>query len=247
MIVMFTNALASPEETVTSLNMSVPSSFCPSKTFYVLLADVIALALITFFTLNLSTRTEGTVNIVIESKKKKMKSNLVIMESPPKEMLSVSTSGLSDDLDSHASDLTEYDYDHRAISSCTSPEERIAMAAARGEVDTLKSAIASKESDVNATNEEGETALHFAADRGHSRCVAMLLEAGANPNAADSDGISVLHAAVIGDHVETAKLLIDAGANLDSPDRDGDSPRSCIYHSNCPDLKSMINSYVIKF
>eukprot|EP00550_Attheya_septentrionalis_P008701 CAMPEP_0198294990 /NCGR_PEP_ID=MMETSP1449-20131203/25192_1 /TAXON_ID=420275 /ORGANISM="Attheya septentrionalis, Strain CCMP2084" /LENGTH=244 /DNA_ID=CAMNT_0043995125 /DNA_START=126 /DNA_END=860 /DNA_ORIENTATION=+ len=244
MILMFKNALATPEETVTSLNMSVPSSFCPSKTFYVLLADVIALALITFFTLNLSTRTEGTVNIVIESKKKKTKSNLVIMESPPKEMLSVSTSG---DLDSHASDLTEYDYDHRAFSSCTSPEERIAVAAARGEVDTLKAAIASKESDVNATNEEGETALHFAADRGHSRCVAMLLEAGANPNAADSDGISVLHAAVIGDHVETAKLLMDAGANLDSPDMDGDSPRSCIYHSNCPDLKRMIDSYGIKF
>lgn len=142
---------------------------------------------------------------------------------------------------------TEYDYEHRAISPCTSPEERIAMAAARGEVDTLKFAIASNESDVNVTNEEGETALHFAADRGHSRCVAMLLAAGANPNATDSDGISVLNAAVIGDHVETAKLLIEAGANLDSPDRDGDSPRSCIYHSNCPDLKSMIDSYGIKF
>lgn len=81
--------------------------------------------------------------------------------------------------------------------------------------------------DVNTVDETGQTALHFAVDKGAIDCAKLLLEAGAKVNATDREGISVLQAAVIAGHVEVTKMLLEEGADPDQTDVDGDSARSC--------------------
>mmetsp|Transcript_15998 Transcript_15998/g.24940 ORF Transcript_15998/g.24940 Transcript_15998/m.24940 type:complete len:392 (+) Transcript_15998:144-1319(+) len=81
--------------------------------------------------------------------------------------------------------------------------------------------------DVNAADETGQTALHFAADKGAADCAKLLVQAGANVNATDREGISALQAAVIMGHVDVTAMLLEAGADPDVKDLDGDSARSC--------------------
>ncbi|MGV2389906.1 MAG UNVERIFIED_CONTAM: ankyrin repeat domain-containing protein [Microcystis novacekii LVE1205-3] len=103
---------------------------------------------------------------------------------------------------------------------------RLRNAAATAGVLEMKSWI-EQGANLNAADDNGQTALHFCADRGMLDGVVYLLQLGANPNAADQDGISVLQAAVIAGHVEICKILLEAGANPDHEDSDGDTPRSC--------------------
>ena len=60
--------------------------------------------------------------------------------------------------------------------------------------------------------------LHYAASRGDSLCVTLLLEQGANPNAHDSDGITPLHWAMLArvPSPEVVRLLLAAGADPNS-------------------------------
>ena len=81
--------------------------------------------------------------------------------------------------------------------------------------------------DMNACDDNGQTALHLAADKGYHTIVQLLLQSGADVNAADISGISVLEAAVIGGKIDVVKLLLEAGADPDQEDMDGESPRSC--------------------
>lgn len=97
--------------------------------------------------------------------------------------------------------------------------------------------------DLNAADDNGETALHFCADRGMVDGVVYLLELGANPNAADQDGISVLQAAVIAGHVDICKILLEAGADPDHEDADGDTPRSCASEDQSEKMISLFANY----
>ena len=98
-----------------------------------------------------------------------------------------------------------------------------------GNVSQLETLIQEQKiKNVNIPDESGQTALHFAADRGHINCVSTLIQFGANVNASDIDGISVLQSAVIGGQVDIARLLLQSGANPDQTDNDGDTPRNSI-------------------
>uniref|UniRef100_A0A7S1Z4I0 ACB domain-containing protein n=1 Tax=Ditylum brightwellii TaxID=49249 RepID=A0A7S1Z4I0_9STRA len=119
-------------------------------------------------------------------------------------------------------------------------EVRLQRAAAQEDIPALEKAIGeidNKEDLLNKADDSGQTALHFAADRGAAKCVSLLLEAGANPNAVDDDGISVLQTAVIGGDVETVKLLLQAGADPDHEDIDGDSAKSCAEEDGSAEMK----------
>ena len=58
------------------------------------------------------------------------------------------------------------------------------------------------------------TPLLIAAERGHLKCVHLLLQNGANVEAVDSDGWSASHRASYGGHSKVVKLLIERGANI---------------------------------
>jgi ankyrin repeat protein len=66
---------------------------------------------------------------------------------------------------------------------------------------------------VNARNQHGFAALHWAAMNGHLAMVRLLLDGGANINARDGDGwTTLIYAARLG-HLAMVRLLLDRGAN----------------------------------
>lgn len=51
------------------------------------------------------------------------------------------------------------------------------------------------------------------------KCVAILLEHGAEPNLADSDGNTALHLSVISPNTTVAELLLDYDANIEAQNK----------------------------
>ena len=131
-----------------------------------------------------------------------------------------------------------------APAPATTPRKRALIAAAmEGDVAKLRDAIDSMSSiaDIAEADETGQTALHFAADRGSADCVKLLLSNGADANCTDAEGISALQAAVIGGDVECVRFLLQAGADPDHEDVDGDTPRSCAADDSSEEMKALFS------
>ena len=94
--------------------------------------------------------------------------------------------------------------------------------------------------DANSTDESGQTALHFLADRGDIASIKALLDAGADVNACDNDGISILSVAATVGRVDICDLLIKAGADIDKADTDGETPRSI---AKCSGSNELLNLF----
>lgn len=92
-------------------------------------------------------------------------------------------------------------------------------AAMRGDTPGVLAAI-ERGVDVNATDEEGRTALQLAAFDGHHEVVKLLLDRGANADHADVKGRTALMFASTGPHLDAVNLLIAAGADVNAVDSD---------------------------
>lgn len=79
--------------------------------------------------------------------------------------------------------------------------------------------------DVNAKNDIGYTALHFAAQEGHAAVAQQLLAKGAAVDALDDNGNTPLSNAVYNEKLDVVRLLLDAGADADLQNAHGVSPR----------------------
>jgi ankyrin repeat protein len=101
---------------------------------------------------------------------------------------------------------------NRPQSSRNPQTEALLNAARAGHADTVKSLLAAKDVDVNATDEKGNTALIEAARYGHNDVVRALLIARADSNAKNLEGKTALMYAVQGGHDEVAQLLKQSGA-----------------------------------
>lgn len=108
-----------------------------------------------------------------------------------------------------------------------------------GDIDMVQKCISNK-TNVNARDENGQSALHLAADKGFVECVNVLLQAGADVNAADISGISVLEAAVIGGNKEVIRVMLEAGADPDQEDMDGETPRSCAEDDDDEEIRALL-------
>ena len=73
-------------------------------------------------------------------------------------------------------------------------------------------------------NTQGKyTALHLAAEYGHHKVGAKLIEFGADFNKTDNCGLTALHMAVEKGNTQVVKVLIDEGANVDIKNKKGET------------------------
>jgi uncharacterized protein len=92
-----------------------------------------------------------------------------------------------------------------------------------GERAAALEAIHARGADVNATQGDGTTPLHWAVYKVDRELVAALLKSGAKPDVTNKYGSSPLaEAAKLGD-LALVRQLLDAGANVESPNGDGET------------------------
>ncbi|WP_214855054.1 ankyrin repeat domain-containing protein [Exiguobacterium sp. s166] len=94
------------------------------------------------------------------------------------------------------------------------PKKSIQDYAFFGNIKKMKTCIA-RGDDLNALDEEGSAALHWAIEEGYDEIVTLLLNNGADINQRDKDGLTPLHLALYEKQGEIAIQLIDRGAALD--------------------------------
>jgi len=78
---------------------------------------------------------------------------------------------------------------------------------------------------IDATDDNGRTALHFAAERGHDSLVKLLVSKGARVNLQDDLGNTPLHYAAMNEHHDTMRALLAGGANTHIKNKNGQVPR----------------------
>ncbi|EAX89618.1 hypothetical protein TVAG_256980 [Trichomonas vaginalis G3] len=72
--------------------------------------------------------------------------------------------------------------------------------------------------DINEKDDDGETALHFAALNNNREIAELLISHGININEKDNNGQNALHIAALNNSKKTAKLLISHGININEKD-----------------------------
>jgi len=69
-----------------------------------------------------------------------------------------------------------------------------------------------------------QTALHYAAREGRTKCIEVLLYHGANPNARNKDNRTPLHWAASNGSASAVRTLVAGGADLMAKNNDGETP-----------------------
>ena len=102
-------------------------------------------------------------------------------------------------------------------------ERKLRTAACTNNTDTLQRLLANGVN-VNCSDGQQRTALHFGASKGYSEVVNTLLQYGADPNAKDILGNTALHLAACTNHIEVVTLLLRAGTDVTTLDNSGRTP-----------------------
>ncbi len=111
------------------------------------------------------------------------------------------------------------------------------------DITLIKKAIASG-LDVNgALDQEGWTALMFAAQDGLTEAIKTLVQAGAMLETKNNKGNTPLLLAALNGHSEAVKALIQAGAKLDATDKDGFTPLMvAAYNGHTETIKTLLQA-----
>ncbi|XP_061554681.1 ankycorbin isoform X3 [Phycodurus eques] len=107
-------------------------------------------------------------------------------------------------------------------------DERLLAAVEHGEAEKVASLVAKKGASAVKLDSEGKSALHVAASRGITDCLAVLLSHGSDPTVADAAGMNPLHLAAKNNHAECCKKLIQSKCPVDAVDGSG---RSALHHA----------------
>jgi ankyrin repeat protein len=111
----------------------------------------------------------------------------------------------------------------------------IIEAAKSGDKETLR-ALLQKKADVNASEADGSTALHWASYRDDLDSADLLLRAGAKVNAANDLGVTALWTASQNGNPRMVKRLLDAGANPNLALLSGETPVMVAARSGYPEV-----------
>ena len=118
-------------------------------------------------------------------------------------------------------------------------EPDLVAAVRTGDLAAVRSLIAG-ESDVDAPQGDGATALHWAAHRSDLEATALLIEAGAEVNAANALGATPLWLAAKNGAAGIAERLLDAGADPNVTLRMGETPLMSAARSGSPAVVEML-------
>ena len=97
---------------------------------------------------------------------------------------------------------------------------RLIEAVKQEDVEAVR-ALLKQGANVNATERDGSSALHWAAQRNNLRLVNLLLDAGANSNAASRYHVSPLYLAALNGSAGIIERLLDAGVDPNSTAHEG--------------------------
>ena len=103
----------------------------------------------------------------------------------------------------------------------TNPQEAILQAAMHSSAALRKELDSGV--DINATNDDHDTALMEAAEEGNLPAVRNLIAAGANVNLQNEDAESALMMAAEEGHLEVVKILLSSGADVSAVDENGET------------------------
>lgn len=98
-----------------------------------------------------------------------------------------------------------------------------AILTAPAEIDDIED-LMEDGADVNVKDHQGDTPLHYAADKGYTDIALLLLDNGADVNAVNDWGIAPLFRAAVAGHVEIAGMLVGKGADVNAATQSGDTP-----------------------
>ncbi|KAM9338489.1 ankycorbin [Symphorus nematophorus] len=107
-------------------------------------------------------------------------------------------------------------------------DERLLAAVEHGEVEKVASLLAKKGASAVKLDSEGKSALHVAAARGQTDCLAVILAHGADLSITDAAGFNPLHLAAKNNHIECCKKLIQSKCPIDATDSTG---KAALHHA----------------
>ncbi len=120
-------------------------------------------------------------------------------------------------------------------------QEELKSAAQSNDLESLR-AILQQKININATTEEGWTALHFAAFKGYDKIVAALLEAKINTDIQGKVyGRTALHYAVDRGNLEVVKMLVAKGANVKIADKANKAALDLAREKNFSDIVKVLS------
>lgn len=102
--------------------------------------------------------------------------------------------------------------------------QEIIAAAAEGHLEKVKEILGKNPQQINITDSNGRTPLHWASRGVHPEVIRYLLDKGAIVNAKDSNGSTALHSTASRSHLEASKLLIEKGADVTAKNNSGATP-----------------------
>jgi ankyrin repeat protein len=101
--------------------------------------------------------------------------------------------------------------------------ENVARAAAQNDAAQVRTLIAN-DANANQGDEQGRTALHYAAMNGNLTIIAILIKAKAKFDPKDKLGNTPLHLAADRGQTDALQLLLDVGAAVDPENKNGMTP-----------------------
>jgi ankyrin repeat protein len=107
--------------------------------------------------------------------------------------------------------------------AATSGDARLVEAVKSRQASTVSSLLLQK-TDVNASEADGTTALHYAVRQDDLALADRLLKAGANAKAANRYGVTPLYLACLSGNSQMIERLVKGGADVNAPGIEGETP-----------------------
>ena len=129
----------------------------------------------------------------------------------------------------------------KGTTSHVDAEVRLRNAVITGDITTVRWCVDVDGTNINSAGSRGSTALHWAAEKGHTNILQFLLARGANVEVKDDEGNTPLLTS--NGHLDIAQLLLEHGAEVNVQDRLLFTPLHWAAHFGHFDVVYLLISY----